>query len=277
VRSGNSNLEPEDSTNYSAGIVVQPPFLKDLVVTADYWRIDQRGVIGIQGAQNQILYDLLLRRRGSSNPNVVRLAPLAGQTVGQLDFVQDDYFNLQPRSIRGLDLELSYRLRNTPLGSFNIQLAGARLLDFDQEPSEVQAELIAANAAGLLGPGIAIAGANSLLRQNGNPLWRASGNLTWRAGPVRAGVLVNYVSSVEDTGPAPVDGKLFQLPSWTTVNAYAEYAVPEGGNFGGTRFRVGARNIFDKDPPVYSNNFGFLGSLHNAIGRFIYFELSKNF
>jgi outer membrane receptor protein involved in Fe transport len=131
VRSGNSNLEPEDSTNYSAGIVVQPPFLKDLVVTADYWRIDQRGVIGIQGAQNQILYDLLLRRRGSSNPNVVRLAPLAGQTVGQLDFVQDDYFNLQPRSIRGLDLELSYRLRKTPLGSFNIQLAGARLLDFD--------------------------------------------------------------------------------------------------------------------------------------------------
>lgn len=277
VRSGNQNLRPEESTNISAGIVLQPPRVKNLVITADYWEIDQRGVIGIQGAQNQILLDLLLRRSGSSNPNVVRLAPAAGQTVGQLDFVQDNYFNLQPRTLRGIDLELSYRLRNTPLGTFNLQLAGAHLLEFQQEPSDIQAQLIAANAAGQFGPGINIFGANSLLRQNGNPRWRATANLTWRSGPARAGVLVNYVSSVEDTGPTPVNGELFQVPSWTTVNAYVEYSVPDGGALGGTRFRVGARNIFDREPPLYSSNFGFLGSLHNAIGRFVYFELSKKF
>ncbi|HEX8534066.1 MAG TPA: TonB-dependent receptor [Allosphingosinicella sp.] len=277
VRSGNKNLRPEESTNISAGIVLQPPRVPRLVITADYWEIKQRGVIGIQGAQNQILYDLLLRRSGSSNPNVVRLPPATGQTVGQLDFVQDNYFNLQPRKIRGIDLELSYRLPDTPLGTFNIQLAGAHLLSFQQQPSDVQAELIAANAAGLLGPGINIAGANSLLRQNGNPRWRATANLTWRSGPVRAGVLVNYVSSVEDTGPTPVNGEQFQVDSWTTVNAYAEYNFRDEGLLGGTRFRVGARNIFDKDPPLYSSNFGFLGSLHNAIGRFGYFELSKKF
>ncbi|GAA4007275.1 TonB-dependent receptor domain-containing protein [Sphingomonas humi] len=276
VRSGNRNLRPEEASNLSAGIVLQPPPLRDLVITADYWQIKQRGVIGIQGAQNQILYDLLLRRTGSSNPNVVRLAPAAGQTVGQLDYVQDDYFNLQPRTIRGYDLELSYRLRDTPLGTFNIQLAGARLLKLQQQPSDIQAKLIEANAAGLLGPGITIAGANSLLRQNGNPLWRASGNLTWRAGPLRAGVLVNYVSSVVDTGPAPVDGKLFTLPSWTTVSTYGEIVLRKDAFGGETRFRVGARNLFDKDPPVYSSNFGFLGSLHNAIGRFVYIELSKS-
>jgi outer membrane receptor protein involved in Fe transport len=277
VRSGNQELRPEKATNISAGMVLQPPRVPGLVITADYWEINQRGVIGIQGAQNQILYDLLLRRQGSSNPNVVRLAPAAGQTVGQLDFVQDNYFNLQPRTIRGVDLELNYRLRNTPLGTFNIQLAGAHLLEFQQQPSDVQAELIAANAAGQLGPGIVIAGANSLLRQNGNPRWRATTNLTWRSGPVRAGVLVNYVSSVNDTGPTPVNGQLFQVDSWTTVNAYAEYNFRNGGFIEGTRFRVGARNIFDKEPPLYSNNFGFLGSLHNAIGRFTYFELSKKF
>lgn len=277
VRAGNQNLEPEDSTNISAGVVLQPPRVPGLVITADYWQIKQRGVIGIQGAQNQILFDLLLRRRGSSNPNVVRLAPAAGQTVGQLDFVQDNFFNLQPRTIRGIDLELSYRLRDTPLGTFNIQLAGAHLLEFQQQPSDLQAELIAANAAGQLGPGILITGANNLLGQNGNPRWRATANLTWRSGPVRAGVLVNYVSSVEDTGPTPVNGRLFQVDSWTTVNAYAEYNLRDGGLLDGTRFRVGARNLFDKDPPLFSNNFGFLGSLHNAIGRFIYFELSKEF
>ncbi len=277
VRSGNQNLRPEKSTNISAGLVLQPPRIPGLVITADYWEINQRGVIGIQGGQNQILYDLLLRRRGSSNPNVVRLPPAVGQSVGQLDFVQDNFFNLQPRTIRGVDLELNYRLRNTRLGTFNIQLAGAHLLEFQQVPSEVQSELIAANSAGELGPGIRIAGANSLLLQNGNPRWRATANLTWRSGPAGAGVLVNYVSSVEDTGPTPVNGQLFQVDSWTTVNAFADYNFREGGLLGDTRFRVGARNIFDKEPPLHSSNFGFLGSLHNAIGRFVYFELSKKF
>ncbi|HEY0113104.1 MAG TPA: TonB-dependent receptor [Allosphingosinicella sp.] len=277
VRAGNKGLRPENATNLSAGIVMTPPRIPGLVITADFWRIRQEGVIGIQGAQNQLLYDYLLRLNGSSNPNIVRLTPGAGQTVGQLSFVQDDYFNLQPRSIKGIDLELNYRLRDTPLGTFNLQLAGSHLLSFDQQPSEMQQELIDAIASGKLITTISVAGANSLLRQNGNPRWRGSANLNWRSGPLRAGVLVNYVSSVIDTGPDPVDGQPFVIDDWTTVNVYGEYSFSDGGPLEGTRFRVGARNLFDKDPPLSSNNFGFLGSLHSAVGRFVYFELSKRF
>jgi outer membrane receptor protein involved in Fe transport len=233
-------------------------------------------VIGIQGAQNQLLYDYLLRQSGSSNPNIVRLAPAAGQPVGQLSFVQDNYFNLNPRTLEGLDFEIQYNLKSTPLGSFNFQLDIAHLYKFQQQPSEIQAELIAANAAGKLGTGIAVTGANSLLRQNGNPAWRGSANLNWRLGQFRAGVLVNYVGSVVDTGPAVIGGQFFRVDDWTTVNAYAEYTL-KGGILDNTRFRVGARNIFDKDPPLYSSNYGFLGSLHSAVGRFVYFELSKRF
>jgi outer membrane receptor protein involved in Fe transport len=90
-------------------------------------------------------------------------------------------------------------------------------------------------------------------------------------------VLVNYVSSVIDTGPAIVNGRPFTVDDWTTVNAHVEYAFEDGGALEGTRFRVGARNLFDVDPPLYSNNFGFLGSLHSAVGRFVYFEASKRF
>jgi hypothetical protein len=35
--------------------------------------------------------------------------------------------------------------------------------------------------------------------------------------------------------------------------------------------------LFDKQPPLASTNYGFLGSLHDAVGRFVYFELSKEF
>jgi iron complex outermembrane receptor protein len=277
VRSGNQGLKPEEAQNFSAGIVLQPPRIPNLFITADYWSIHETNVIGIQGAQNQILYDYLLRQKGSSNPNVVRLAPAAGQTVGQLSFVEDNYFNLNPRTLKGIDLELQYSLRNTPLGTFNVQLSAAHLFKFDQQPSAMQAELIAANAAGQLGTGITITGANSLLQQNGNARWRGSADFNWRLGQFAAGVLVNYVGSVFDTGPAQVNGQFFKVPSWTTVNVYAEYTIKGAGPLDDTRFRVGARNLFDKDPPLYSANFGFLGSLHNAIGRFVYFELSNRF
>jgi outer membrane receptor protein involved in Fe transport len=277
VRSGNQQLQPETAKNLSAGIVVQPPAVPNLVITADYWSIKEKGVIGLQGAQNQILYDYLLRQSGSSNPNVVRLAPAAGQSVGQLSFVQDDYFNLGPRSLKGIDLELQYAVKDTPVGSFDLDLAAAHLLKFNQSPSALQQELIDAIAAGKLGTGVSVTGANSLLRQNGNPTWRASANLNWRLGIFRAGVLVNYTGSVIDTGPAIIDNRFFKVDSWTTVNVFGEISLKEKGLLNGTRLRVGARNLFDKDPPLFSSNYGFLGSLHSALGRYVYFELSKRF
>jgi outer membrane receptor protein involved in Fe transport len=277
VRSGNQNLRPEEATNMTAGIVLTPPRVPGLLLTADIWRIRSTGVIGIQQAQNQLNYDYLLRLAGSSNPNVVRLAPAAGQTVGQLSFVQDNYFNLGPRVIKGIDLELQYDLRNTPIGTFNVQLGASHLLKFNQEPSALQQELIAAIAAGKLGTGPTVTGANDLLRQNGNPRWRASANLNWRLGGFRAGMLVNYVSSVNDTGPTQVNGRFFEVEEWTTVNVYGEYRFRNRGFLDGTRIRIGARNVFDKDPPLASNNYGFLGSLHNPTGRFIYGEISKTF
>ena len=110
----------------------------------------------------------------------------------------------------------------------------------------------------------------------GGVSWPVSG--ACRVTAPSAGVLVNYVGSVFDTGTQQVNGQFYELPSFTTVNAYVQYRVPkDSGALSGTRFRVGARNLFDQAPPLASNNFGFLGSLHDAVGQFFYFELSKEF
>lgn len=276
VRAGNQSLKPENGTTFSAGVIMQPR--RNLTLTLDYWSLRSKGVIGIQGAQNQILFDLLERLSGRSNPNVVRLAPVGTQVIGTIDYVQDNYFNLGLRQLEGLDFGVSYDLRNTPLGNFNIDLNASKLLKYQQEASELQAQLIAANAAGTLGTGVTITQAGSQIQVNGNPEWRLSGNLTWKSGPVSAGVLVNYVGPVFDTGTAVVNGQFYKLSSFTTVNTYLQYrAGDDQGALSGTRFRVGARNLFDKQPPLASNNYGFLGSLHDAVGRFVYFELSKEF
>src|SRR5262249_2286923 len=155
----------------------------------------------LQSAQNQILYDYILRQSGSSNPNVVRLAPVGTQVVGDISYVEDDYFNLNPRLFRGLDFSLSYDLRDTPVGSFSIDLAASKLLTYNQSASVMQALLLAANAANAFGRNVNITGAGSQIRMDGNPEWRASANFSWRLGAVSAGTLVNYVGPVFDTGP----------------------------------------------------------------------------
>ncbi|MEN9392996.1 MAG: hypothetical protein RLZZ104_1339, partial [Pseudomonadota bacterium] len=276
VRSGNQQLKPEDAETISWGAVFQP--IRNLTLTVDRWSLKSTGVIGLQGAQNQILFDYLERLGGRSNPNVVRLAPVGTQRVGDISFVQDDYFNLGPRKLRGIDIALSYDSGKTDLGRFSFDLGASKLLKWLQTPSDLQAQLIAANAAGTLGTGINITQAGDQVKQNGNPEWRFSGSVTWKSGPVTAGAQLDYIGSIFDTGTTVVNGSFYEAPAFTTMNAYIQFQGREQDKLlQGMRFRVGARNLFDRDPPLTSSNFGFNGAVSNPTGRFVYFEASRDF
>lgn len=282
VRSGNRGLGPEEADNISAGIVLQSTFLPEsvgkLTLSIDYWSIKQTEVIGIEGGQIQLLYDYLLRLDGQSNPNLVRDAPVGTNKVGQLLQVNDNYFNITPRELAGFDASLRYDLRRTKFGTFTVSVNAAKLTKFEQQATDTARKVIEANNAGRFGPGIIVTAAGNQIGINGNPEWRGSASLTWRQQQWRAGMFVNYVGAVFDTGPAAVNGRLFEVESWTTVSLYGQYDFRRReGIFDGTSLRLGVRNIEDKDPPITSTNFGYFGSLHNATGRYVYATLSKSF
>ena len=274
VRAGNNQLKPESSESTSVGLALQP--YNWLNMTVDSWQIKSNGVIGIMGGQNQILYDYLQRLDGASNPNVVRFAPVGSQVIGTIDRVNDDYFNLGPRTMRGWDANMTADSGKTAHGRLRVALSVSKLLQFNQSPSAIQQKLIDANNAGKLGTGIVIVQAGDLIGQGANPQWRWSSNLTWDQGLLSAGVNVSSVGSYFDTGAAVVNGASYKVPSWTTASAYTKLSIPKKASlFGGTELRVGVRNLFDKAPPITSSNYGFNGALHDATGRFVYVELSK--
>jgi outer membrane receptor protein involved in Fe transport len=146
-RSGTEDLEPEESENFTAGLVFEPRFLPErfgrLTVTADYWRVEQEGIIGILGDTNAITLDYLLRMQGSSNPNVLRLPVTLADTAlfagaldnngdplapaGEIFQVIDNYRNLSPREVEGYDIAIYYDLEDTPIGDFDVRLNFARL------------------------------------------------------------------------------------------------------------------------------------------------------
>ena len=281
VRSGNQGLGPEEADNLSAGLVLEPSLPESagkLTLSVDFWSIKQTEVIGIEGGQVQLLYDYLLRLDGQSNPNLVRDAPVGTNRVGQLLQINDNYFNITPRQLEGLDASLRYELRRTKFGNFTFTVNAAKLTNYEQQATEMASKVIDANNAGRFGPGIVVTAAGNQIGINGNPEWRGSASLTWRQQQWRAGMFVNYVGSVFDTGPAAVNGQLFEVDSWTTMSVYGQYDFRRRDDIlDQTSLRLGVRNIEDKDPPVTSTNFGYFGSLANATGRYVYVTLSKSF
>jgi len=290
-RSGSQSLKPEKAENFSLGITVEPPIphrFGDLIITADYWSIKQKDVIGLFGDTNALTLDYLLRLQGGSNPNVQRadpspedIAQFAGtgiDPVGDVIQVIDNYTNLSPRTVKGLDLSLYYKIRHTGIGDFTVKLSAARLLKFYQEPGALQQQLLDAQAAGTIDKTIYIPGAQSLIEQDGRPKWRASAVVTWRLGKVSLGYYGSYVGNVVDTGATLPDGSPYQVGDYLTHNLYAQYTFrTSAGLLDNTQLRVGVRNIANRLPPLADTSFGYIGDLYPITGRAFYASIRKKF
>lgn len=285
--SGNPDLKPEESTNWTTGVVIEPAFIPEsagrLTLTADFWSINQSGIVGQFGPQNALVLDYLLRLQGSSNPNVIRAAPTADDTpvfagtglpaAGAVIQIRDQFTNLLPQTVQGVDLALLYNVR-TDIGRFNVSLNAARLTKFSREtPPAVQA-LFDARAAGTIDPATPLTDSSDLIEDRGRPKWRLTGSLTWSLDGFQIGGFAHYVGTVQDTSFLDTNGNPYVLDGQATFNLYAQYRV-KGGVLDDTRFRIGARNIFDTQPPITAD--GYLGSLYVPYGRYVYFTIGKRF
>lgn len=288
VRSGGPNLEPEENENYSVGLVYEAPIDDDLVLTVDYWRIEQTDVVGIFGDQNHISLDYLLRLQNSSNPAVVRAAPTPAQTTlytnagfttaaGDILEVQDTYINLTPRVFEGVDFGMQYGRDTDNFGDFDVSLNAAYLTEAFQEPSPLHQALIDGIANGTINNAVSVAGASSLIEQNGRPEWRGSASLRWKMGNWGAGLFYRYVNEVIDTSVTGPNGEIFEVDKFQTVSVYGDYTL-EDWMGGDTRLRLGVRNIGDEQAPI-ADQFarGYFTTLHSNRGRYFYIDLRKEF
>lgn len=294
-RSGSDTLEPEDSTSVNLGTVLEPPFLPGLTLTADYWRVKQRKLVGTFGDDNAIALDLLRRLDGSTNPNVIRADPtqeeidlFAGTTLlpaGKILQVLDPYLNLDSRISRGWDFGMFYNVPNFGAGNFRLRFNAARLNSFVQSAGPDAQELLDGIAAGLLPPEVVVGGLGQLLEIEGRPKWRFSGSVNWNSGPVDVGLFGNYVGKVWDTSVArdnPIvsddpNANFFRVNSFFTMNLSVAYTIRNKTALDGTRLRFAVNNLFDRDPPLADENFGFFSELHSARGRQFAVELRKTF
>lgn len=288
--SGNPDLQPEESTNSSFGLVFQPKFLPDwagnYTFTVDKWRIEQERIVGLFGGSNAVVQDYLDRLAGRSNPLVTRAAPNADDIalfagtgitpVGQIISVSDRFVNLLPQEVEGVDFGVKWRLKTKTAGTFRVSLNASNLTKFGREPGPAVDALFAARAAGTINAATPLPESSNLLGLNGRPEWRGSGSLTWSRGEFQIGVFTQYISAVDETGFVDANGVPWEVDAQLTGNLYFQFE-PEAkkGWASNTRFRAGVRNLTDEKPPLASS--GYLGSLYRPYGRYLYFSTSKSF
>ncbi|MFM1886319.1 MAG: hypothetical protein RL026_1476 [Pseudomonadota bacterium] len=287
--SGNPDLQPEESESFSYGMVFEPQFLPDalgdLTLTVDRWSIKQEKLIGILGAPATVALDYLLQLSGSSNPNVVRAAPNADDVAffagtgiapqGSIIAIKDQFVNLLPQTVEGVDIGLLWTLKGTALGDFNLTLNGTYLDKYERSPGPLVDSLYAARDAGEINVATPLPEGANLVRQDGRPRWRASGTLTWTQGPVQMGLYSQHIGDVEESGFLNSAGDPWIVVARTTANLYAQYTFDARGRMPETRVRLGARNITDKAPPLTSE--GYLGSLYSPYARYWYMNIATKF
>jgi len=236
---GNPDLDPESSDTTSFGIVFQPTFVSNLVVALDYFDITIDDTIGTVGADvamgncldtgDPLFCDLIHRdSRGSL-------------WISQTGFITDTTLNTGSLGTKGVDLQASYAFDIGKMGRLGFNIIGTEVMDFTTEPLPGLGEY---DCAGLYG----------LVCGTPIPEWRHSFRTTWNAPwhGIDVSAAWRYFDPVDiDTtsdNPQlsgdvfPADAKLGSR-SYIDLNASVTFADKY-------TLRLGANNLFDKDPPL---------------------------
>ncbi len=255
---GNPDLQPEDSRSWNGGVVLDVPALQGLTLTFDAWGITQVDRIDSPSPQDEVNQDAAAWRNGQgSNPNVVRAArtaaDLAAGLPGPIISIDGAYQNLGKREVQGYDFGADYRF-NSP---------GAGRVSFHGEASRYLV-LRDTDANGAVTP---------LIRQNQRPRWRAATGVSWARSAWSAGAFMRYVGDYDGDASLTTSGVVYKIDSWTVFNAYVGYRFSHGLLKGGS-LRVGANNLFDRDPPFDpATSDGYDPANANAWGRLVYTEV----
>jgi len=201
--------------------------------------------------------------------------------VGEVVSVIDDYLNLSGRDIQGYEFGVQYRSPRTRLGTFTFSGEATHYVMRRSKDDET---------APLLDE----------LGRNGRTRWRANASVSWRQGPVSAGWFASYFGTFVDTSAATtlqvyqalgrpeyiqvfndngITRYLLRVDPQINHNAWISYRFDRGGHrwLRGVTLRGGINNVFDTEPALADEQYGYQPGSFNVRGRQFTMEVSKRF
>ena len=187
---------------------------------------------------------------------------------GLAERVEDNYANLNDRSIEGNDLGVYYDL-DTAFGTFSLKHQVSMLTKREQLYGETLRTLDAAMQGGSL-PLTAISGFGDLLAVDGAPKRKSYTSLRFRRGDWALGINQNARSSVYESRTVANAGEMWQVVPFKTMNVYSDYYTDF--NDADLRIRLGVNNWHDRRAPLASSRQGYFEDLDNNLRRNFYVD-----
>ena len=248
LRSGNVNLVPEESKQWTVGVVWEP--VNNITLGVDYFYVKIDDVITFIDADTVMSdYDRLgpiAIVRGPKPPGDPAGIP------GPISYIIEANQNLTEQIVSGLDLSANARFASD-YGNFNFSFSGTYLFDYKQTDVFGDGPF---EYVGQRGPGT---GAISR--------WRHNLALDWSRGP--------WGSTLANTFQGPYEEPCASLCDTRTVNAYSlwDWQLRYTG-FKNTTLVLGVKNLLNTDPPTSEVTSGFIvgydSSYGNPQGRMFY-------
>lgn len=261
---GNRKLQAEKTKYLNLGVIWTPTsgVAKGFSAGIDYWAIDRKGTVD---ADAQDTVDRFFSGGAA--------ALLPGESVlltpsGLIDVVNSVFFNVGQTKASGFDFSASYTWNTDTLGRFELSTVWTRLQKFEQT-----------SVAGT--PLVDLTGYDSTgVGEDGYLKWKGRVNLDWAYKGFTVFVSGAYTDGFIDLD---INGDEFMVDDRFLVDAQVSYNFRDkfGPWLADTKFTVGARNVFDRDPPYSAgfggNSTGYPSFLYSSEGRFVYASLSRKF
>jgi iron complex outermembrane receptor protein len=244
----NPNLVPSESRNWSAGFVWSPRKFKGLTVTADWFNIDERNLIG-NVPQTTLLQSVEALGPASPYASQVRLGTsVAGEsyfangtpitapgqiTSGQSDAVwmTNPALNIAGVWQAGADVTVEYRYDTGSWGRLDASVTGTYIHEYVQQTLPTSL------------PGNFVDGFTG----STYPRYRTFSQLNWTYKNMTAGISHSFIPTVDDLVAATER----QIDSSQTFDLRFSYRFTNSSNrlLQGLRLSAGVLNVFGEDPP----------------------------
>ena len=248
---GNRDLNPIESDQWSLGFIWSP--FDTLTLGLDYYSIEIDNAVARRTGQQQLDAEFRLRQAGETGDRVGEVTRLES---GILDSIDNNMVNVANRDTEGLDYDVSWSLTLRQYGDLTTRLFWTRVINFSESHPDDPTRTI---------------------HRDGDlyyPRDRGQLTLNWALGDFSATAVGNYVSEQEDH-PRWCDpdwGNRCRLGTFKTVDLQASWATPWNG-----QVTIGARNIFDEDPPT-TTDLGrrYESGQHSVFGRVPYIRWEQD-
>ncbi len=275
LQGGNINLKPEEGNTVSFGVSFAPRAMPNLTGSIDYYRIDEKNVVGVIPA-DVILSNCLATGDPTYCSLIVRTSSgsVTGSSVATGGYFVQTNLNTAKAKVAGIDVQLAYKLGLPERwGSLAFLFSGSDMLAAETT-SFVGAHTY--DCKGLYGTTC----------QTVNPKWRHNLRATW-ATPwqLEFSALWRYIGSVSlDTNTTDAtlgNGSYDKIDATMSAVSYLDLSASwELAHR--LQLRAGLNNLFDRAPPIVSSNVSSSGAAnsfptYDQLGRQVFIGFTAKF